>query len=104
MRKVLRCFYLKDYLILLHFDDSSFKIVDLSDVLFGPVFSPLKNKHLFSQVLVEGSSIIWPTGADLCPDMLYKKGIDLNLEYYNTQEYKDMLSNTMEAILKSLKG
>lgn len=78
MHKVLRSFYLKDYLILLQFEDESLKIVDLSDELWGPVFEPLKDKKLFSQVHVDGSSIAWPNGADLCPDVLYQKGKDFS--------------------------
>lgn len=44
---------------------------DVSDLLTGPVFEPLKaDSSLFEQVTVEGGTVVWPNGADLCPDVL----------------------------------
>ena len=44
---------------------------DLSGLLTGPVFEPLKaNPSLFRQVRVENGTVVWQNGADLCPDVL----------------------------------
>ena len=44
---------------------------EVSDLLTGPVFDSLKaDPSLFEQVTVEGGTVVWPNGADLCPDVL----------------------------------
>ena len=44
---------------------------DISEVLEGPVFRPLReDEALFRQVRVEGGTVTWPNGADICPDVL----------------------------------
>lgn len=44
---------------------------DLTDLLVGPVFEPLRNDiGKFRQVVVEAGTIVWPNGADLDPDVL----------------------------------
>ncbi len=65
--------YLKDYKIQVAFNDGREGVADLSDVLYGPVFNPLKDKKLFAQVSVdeEMSTITWPNGADLAPESVY---------------------------------
>ena len=53
------------------FDDGVSGVVDLSGRLFGPMFEPLKDEHLFQQVVVdEFGAAAWPNGADLAPDAL----------------------------------
>ena len=47
--------------------------IDLSARLFGPVFEPLRDPDLFSQVRVdEFGAVCWPNGADLAPDAIYR--------------------------------
>jgi hypothetical protein len=44
---------------------------DVSALLRGPVFEPLRrDPALFAQVRVEGGTVAWPNGADLDPDVL----------------------------------
>ena len=44
---------------------------DLSDVLTGPIFEPLRtDERMFRDVQVEGGTVVWPNGADICPDVL----------------------------------
>jgi hypothetical protein len=59
----------------LSFDDGLNAVVDLARVIhsFEGVFAPLKDLDYFRQVRVdpEIGTIVWPNGADLCPDVLY---------------------------------
>ncbi|MBM4440452.1 MAG: DUF2442 domain-containing protein [Candidatus Rokubacteria bacterium] len=48
---------------------------DLSDVLTGPIFEALRvDPALFRDVRVEGGTVVWPNGADICPDVLIWDG------------------------------
>lgn len=56
----------------LEFTDGTSRIVDLSRYLNGPIFEPLRNDpELFRSVYVDHGTIVWPNGADICPDVLY---------------------------------
>jgi hypothetical protein len=62
------------YRLAVFFEDGTKGEITLSDRLFGPVFEPLKDVHLFAQVFVdEFGAIAWPNGADLAPDALYDR-------------------------------
>jgi hypothetical protein len=57
----------------LKFTDGTTRVVDLSPYLEGPIFDELKqDPSLFQQVRVdrELGTIVWPNGADICPDVL----------------------------------
>lgn len=44
---------------------------DVAPLLVGPIFAPLqRDPALFRNVRVEAGTVVWPNGADLCPDML----------------------------------
>ena len=44
---------------------------DVSRLLIGPVFEKIRSDPAaFAQVRVEGGTVVWPNGADLCPDVL----------------------------------
>jgi hypothetical protein len=44
---------------------------DVSSLLVGPVFEKIRSEPaLFAQVRAQEGAILWPNGADLCPDML----------------------------------
>ncbi len=64
--------YRGDYRVWLEFSDSFAGEADLSRALHGPIFEPLKDKALFSQVKFdpEMDTIVWPNGADLAPEYL----------------------------------
>ncbi|MDQ3986894.1 MAG: DUF2442 domain-containing protein [Actinomycetota bacterium] len=58
----------------LAFDDGTSRELDLSGLMRGPIFDPLKrDENLFREVRVdpELGTIVWPNGADLDPDVLY---------------------------------
>jgi len=67
-----RC--LHDFVVELTFTDASKKVLDLDALITGPVFEPLRrDPGLFRAVRVdpESGTIVWPNGADICPDVLY---------------------------------
>lgn len=44
---------------------------DVGPLLNGPVFKDIREKpELFAQAQAEGGTVVWPNGADLCPDVL----------------------------------
>ena len=44
---------------------------DAKDLLIGPIFEPIRaNPARFQEARVEGGTVVWPNGADLCPDVL----------------------------------
>lgn len=63
------------YRIELAFSDGAGGVVDLANRIVGrgSVFAPLEDPAFFRQVAVnhELGTIVWPNGADFCPDMLY---------------------------------
>ena len=65
--------YLGDYRVWLAFDNGAEGEVDLYERLHGPMFEPLRDKTLFSQVAFdpEADTIVWPNGADLAPEYLH---------------------------------
>ena len=44
---------------------------DVTQLLVGPIFEPIRSDRvLFSKVRAEAGTVVWPNGADLCPDVL----------------------------------
>ncbi|MGA1623276.1 MAG: DUF2442 domain-containing protein [Synechocystis sp.] len=62
--------YLGDYKLKLTFNNGMEGVVDLEKELYGEIFEPLKDKHLFQQVFVNSRTIEWPNGADFAPEFL----------------------------------
>jgi hypothetical protein len=64
---------LDGYVLRVRFSDGSSRDVDLAPELWGPVFEPLRDLELFRKVAVdpELGTVVWPTGADLDPDVLH---------------------------------
>jgi hypothetical protein len=64
---------LEAYRLRLRFDDGSERVVDLADVLWGPMAEPLRDPDYFRRVRVDPElrTIIWPNGFDLDPDVLH---------------------------------
>lgn len=56
--------------------DESIVERDITDLLIGPMFETLrKDSVAFRQVKVEAGTVVWPNGADLCPDVLIWGGL-----------------------------
>lgn len=63
-----------EYRVFLEFDDGVSGEVDLAELIrFRGVFAALRDHDEFAKVRVTLGTIAWPTGADLCPDVLYSK-------------------------------
>jgi ribosomal protein L31E len=47
--------------------------------LDGEIFEPLKDINNFKKVRVNPDldTIVWENGADMCPDFLYKVGVEV---------------------------
>jgi hypothetical protein len=72
MLEVTSAEYLNDYKILVRFNDGREGDVDLSEVLWGPVFEPLRDPAMFQRFQVSDvlHTIQWENGADLAPEYL----------------------------------
>jgi hypothetical protein len=61
----------------LTFDNGFHGIVDMDRIVknYTGVFAPLLQDDYFKQVSVntELGTVVWPNGADLCPDVLYSQ-------------------------------
>ena len=58
----------------LEFEDGIAGELDLDTwVQFTGVFEPLQDEAEFARVRIGVGTIFWPTGADICPDVLYSK-------------------------------
>ena len=61
------------YSLYLRFGDGAAGELDLAPLLqFTGVFEPLRDPQFFAQVRVNPDigTVVWPNGADLCPDVL----------------------------------
>jgi len=65
--------YLEDYKVKVSFNNGKEGIADLSCILKGKVFEPLKNKVNFSNLCVdkELDTIVWSNGIDLAPEFIF---------------------------------
>ena len=75
MLEVTSAEYVEGYKIRVTFNDGAAGIVDLTDVLWGPVFEPLKDMDEFRRFAVSQlcHTLCWENGADLAPESLYEK-------------------------------
>ena len=67
--------YLNDFKLWLEFNNGISGIADLSDVLWGEMFEPLKDIKLFKKFKISSimKTIEWENGADLAPEFLLNK-------------------------------
>ena len=54
----------------LKFRDGWSGVLDLGPALHGPIFSDLNQPAKFRKVAVHDGTLVWPNGADICPDVL----------------------------------
>lgn len=62
---------LKDYKLLVTFQNGEKKIFDAKPLLSMSLYQPLRNEGLFLQAKTDGMCVYWNENIDLCPDRLY---------------------------------
>jgi len=66
---------LKDFRLRLTLTDATVIERDVAPLLTGPIFAMIRsNPEMFAQVRAENGTVVWPNGADLCPDVLIWNG------------------------------
>lgn len=58
----------------LAFNNGTRKTVDVSGLLAGPVFEPLRDPAYFARAELDPvcGTVVWPNGADFAPEALYE--------------------------------
>lgn len=69
---VIRAEYRGGFRIRVTFNDNSEKTIDFRPWLVGPIFEPLKARQYFRRFFIDGGTVVWPNGADIAPETLYK--------------------------------
>ena len=83
--------YVNDYKLKILFSDKKTKIVDIEPIIKKSkgLFHPLRDVEYFKKVSLDDVkyplSICWPNGADLCPDVLYEIGQDIQEQKKTTK-------------------
>ncbi len=78
MRDVIAVEPIGDYRLVLTFEGGERRVADMAAIAtFDGVFAPLKDPDFFRQVKVnpDVGTIVWPNGADVCPDVLYESSV-----------------------------
>lgn len=63
-----------DYKLFVEFEDGVSGEIDMTDMMRGPVFGPLKDPSFFELVHIDSLGVpTWFNGADIAPDAIYKE-------------------------------
>lgn len=62
------------YQILVEFDNGEKKWFDVEPYIKGEWYGQLLSYDYFQRVFVDGFTVAWPNGQDICPDDLYHLG------------------------------
>ncbi|MEX0323177.1 MAG: DUF2442 domain-containing protein [Puniceicoccaceae bacterium] len=70
------CTHLRDYLLLVRFNNGDICEVDLSSELHGEVFEPLRSPAAFKafHLSKDTGTVEWDNGADFAPEFLHEIG------------------------------
>lgn len=66
---------LDNYLLNIEFDNGEIKFFDVKPYIKGNWYSELKNIEYFNTVKINGFTVEWANGQDLCPDELYYNSV-----------------------------
>ena len=71
--KVTSCKITSPYTLELKFNDGMIKKINFEKVLYGEMYSPLRDPDLFNRVSIDPEvfTIVWPNGADFDPAILH---------------------------------
>ena len=76
MLRIQKVAALEGYRLRLWLTDGTSIERDVSALLAGPIFDLVRSDpDVFRRVRAEGGTVVWPNGADLCPDMLIWGGL-----------------------------
>ncbi|MBF0363533.1 MAG: DUF2442 domain-containing protein [Oligoflexia bacterium] len=61
------------------FDDNVVKNFSMNQIITcgGPMAKPLKKQSYFKKVFLEMGTLTWPNGYDVCSDLVYAQGTEL---------------------------
>ena len=68
--QVTRCDVAGPTRVRLKFRDGWAGVLDIGPALHGPIFGDLRQPARFREVAVQDGTLVWPNGADICPDVL----------------------------------
>lgn len=66
---------LDDFMLRVSFDNGETKFFDVKPYIRGSWYGELANPVYFKSVFVNGFTVEWGNGQDICPDELYYNGI-----------------------------
>lgn len=69
---------LDNYTLLIEFNNGEKRYFDVKPYLSFKPFEKLKDVNKFKNVKIDGLSIKWENGADICPDELYNNSYKSN--------------------------
>ncbi len=76
LHDVVEAHALEGHRLFVRFDDGTTGTLDIAALTkFDGVFAPLQDPVTFANVRVDPDlgTVVWPGGADLCPDVLYAR-------------------------------
>ena len=62
----------ENYRLIIFFDNNEKKEFDVLPYINGEWYGRLRDPAYFRSAMVDGFTICWPEGQDLCPDELYE--------------------------------
>ncbi len=73
--RVIEARHVRDFIVLVRFQDGVQGEADLEPQLHSEVFEPLKNPQYFQQFRIDADlhTLVWPNGADFAPEFLYQR-------------------------------
>lgn len=80
---------LEGFKVRLHLTDGQVRETDLEVYLDGPIFQEIReNPEVFRTVRVDAElgTIVWPNGADICPDVLIHGRTPAASETHSSEE------------------
>lgn len=66
-----------DFYIKIEFDNGDIKLFDVRPYIKGSWYGKLSDVEYFQQVKVDGFTVTWPDGQDLCPDEIFELGVKI---------------------------
>ena len=78
MKEIIKVEPLKDYKLLLTFNNNEKKIKDMKQYLDKGVFRKLKNINFFNTAEIKFGTISWAENIDICADSLYDTSENYN--------------------------